>query len=176
MKSQLRDTRLTCVMYVVPLLLLYLFPILNTTYTHLSIVNGICAYIFCFDQMVPLLFVNHLAIMVSFHAPYLIDKNVFKVFEEFYTHFWIGNFINHVAPTLYYGWYMYAFNIRAVSPHIGLMTLMYHVMWRYRVSDSFLLDTIYLKLPPETWYFAWVVAATTHIASPWLLGLSPFLQ
>lgn len=155
-----------------PLILLYSVPLWNTTYTYLSIMNGLYAHVFGLDRMVHMLLINHMAIMMSFHAPYMIDKNVFENFRKFYKYFWIGNFMNHIAPVMYYGWYIGTHNIRPMSPYIGIVTLMYHLLWRYRVSDSFLLDKIYVKARPEVWYFGWIVAAFVHLTFPWILYLA----
>jgi hypothetical protein len=153
-----------------PLILLYVIPRWNNTYTYLSLANGLYAYMFCFDQMVHMLLINHLAILMSFYITYLCDKNIFRKFSKNFSiiYFWIGNLLNHVAPVMYYGWYISTHNIRPMSPYIGIVTLMYHLLWRYRVSDSFLLDHIYVKTHPATWYLAWMAAATVHLTFPWL--------
>jgi len=152
------------------LLLLFTIPRYSSnTYTRLSLINGIYAFLVCFDQMVHMLFVNQLAVVLCFHIVYYKDNTIFKRYTNNKLHFWIGNILNHIAPLVYYGWYIYDKNVQLQDPHIGIVTLMYHLLWKYQVTTSFLLDDIYVRTSPENWYLGWACAVVTHLITPWIL-------
>ena len=154
-----------------PLILLFLVPFVDRSYSYLSIVNGICAYMFNLDQMVGLLFVNHVAAAIGFHATYFGDQEIFRKFSKFYSYFWIQNFIDHFIPIIYYGWYIHTHNIQLVSPYIGIVTLMYQLLWMYHVSGSFRLDGVYrIKTPPTAWAIGWAAGSMSHLILPYLVG------
>ena len=151
------------------LALLYIFPRFNNTYTYLSLVNGLYAYFFNFNQMVPMLFANHLAIVLGYHSTWFGDNDIIRNSTKERKYFWIENMMHHFAPTLFYGWYIYSNGIRTQSPHLGVISLMYQLLWRYRVSDSFLLDNIYIKSTPEAWYIGWACTCMVQLITPMVL-------
>ena len=141
----------------------------NGSYTSLSIVNAVWAYLWCFEKMVYMLYINHMVIMISFHISYLTDREIFKKFQEYckikskYV-FWSINFLAHVAPTIFYKWYIVKNQIEPPSPHLGIITLMYHVLWKCRqVGNTWLLDDVYVKTYPQTWYLCWTTAIAVHL-------------
>lgn len=154
-----------------PLILLYVAPILDKSYSFLSLVNGIYACMFNMDQMVQFLFINQLASTIGFHATYFGDNAIFRKFSNFYSYFWIQNFIDNFLPLIYYGWYIKTHSIQFVSPYIGIVTLMYQLLWMYRVSGSFRLDGVYrIKAPPTAWAIGWAAGSMSHLILPYLMG------
>ena len=152
---------------------LVLLGVWDKSYSHLSLCNGMWAYMTGMDNLVWYLYINQLAIITSFHFALIYDKDVYEQFriacKLSHTGLCCINFVIHILPAITYRWYIQQYNIPSPSPHTGIVTLLYTTVWMCKITKGnwWILDHVYgVKVPAKTWYLSWVVCIGTHLLLP----------
>ena len=133
-------------------------------------------------RLLPFLVVNSWAIFTSFNVIALFDRGLFKELANRLRYsllrFHFMNTVGHFLPALLATFWFYNLKDRRGACewtqvlNLRLASLLFHVLWAFRVGGGLRLDNVYLKRPKEHWYIAWLVAAITHTSVGHLVAQS----
>jgi len=138
------------------------------TYTKLNIILCIIALLFKVKKAYPVLFVNSLAILTSFHLGFFLDTTahdrLLKWINMSTFTFWFWNMVVHLVPVII----MYTRAIPILHAKLfyrnpGFISAPMHFLWALFTCKSLNLGNIYIDMKEHHWLAMWVMAALTHL-------------